>query len=287
MHVKLVKVKSVLNKHRKRDEWFLDDYSLNPYYGCNFGCLYCYIRGGKYGRDELAVKVNAPTLLEKELAKYVKLGEYGFIALSSATEPWMLGIENRYEITRACLNIILKYKFPVHCLTKSTLILRDLDILSRVNEEAIVPQDLRSKVNDGVLVTFSFSTLNEDLARLFEPRAPTPKERINALMKIRDEGFKVGAAFIPILPFITDNELEDMVKLIKELNLNYVFFSPLTLSGKCKELFLSVVRSKFPELYGKYVSLYRYGASPAKWYRDRFYLSVKELLHRYGLRFGI
>ena len=97
--MKEILAKTILNKHKKRDSWFLDDYSLNPYQLCDFNCVYCYIRDSKYGKSmnqSLAAKINAPTLLEKELYKRAKRKEYGFIALSSATEPWM-HIEEKYK----------------------------------------------------------------------------------------------------------------------------------------------------------------------------------------------
>ena len=84
--VKEIFVKTILNKHKKRDEWFLDDYSLNPYQLCDFNCIYCYIHGSKYGknvRQGLAVKINAPNLLKKELIKRARRKEYGFIAMDA------------------------------------------------------------------------------------------------------------------------------------------------------------------------------------------------------------
>jgi len=184
--VKEIFVKTILNKHRRRDPWFLDDYSLNPYKLCDFNCIYCYIRGSKYGENMgkcLAVKINAPTLLRKELLRRAKRKEYGFIALSSSTEPWM-NIEEKYRLTRKCLQVIAEFKFPVHCLTKSTLILRDLDILKQIDENAILPRDL-SMLKHGVLVTFSLSTIDEGIAKIFEPNAPKPKERLRALQKAK------------------------------------------------------------------------------------------------------
>ncbi len=289
MGIRIVNVKSVLNKHRRRDEWFLDDYSLNPYYGCGFNCVYCYTHGSKYGGSHsgLAVKVNAPAVLAKELFRHAKRGEYGFIALSSATEPWAVGIEDRYKITRKCLQVILRYGFPVHCLTKSPLILRDLDLLLELDKKAILPADLRGKLKNGVLVTFSLSTLREDVAKVFEPRAPPPKERLKALQKIKDEGLNAGIAFMPILPFITDSELEEMAKEAKELNCDYVFFAPLTLYGEGKRLYLRIIEERFPSLLCRYVALYRSSHSPLKWYSNKFYKEVRELTRKYELKFGI
>ena len=182
--VKEIYAKSIINKHRRRDSWFLDDYSLNPYQLCEFNCIFCYIRGSKYGGNlvgELAVKVNVPTLARRELARLAERRDYGFIALSSATEPWMY-LEERYQVTRRCLEAILKYRFPVHCLTKSPLILRDLDLLEQIERAAVLPPDLR-KLGHGVLITISLSTLDERLASIFEPNAPGPKERLELLQK--------------------------------------------------------------------------------------------------------
>src|SRR5690606_17668411 len=130
-----IEVKSVLNKTQRRDPWFLDDYTLNLYSSCSFNCLYCYIRGSKYGtnlEESLSVKANAIELLEKQLSGRAKKGEYGIIVLSSATDPY-LQIEKRYELTRRALEVIARYKFPVHIITKSDLIERDFDLLHEID----------------------------------------------------------------------------------------------------------------------------------------------------------
>ena len=100
--MKVVRVKSILNKHKKRDNWFLDDYSVNPYYGCSFNCIYCYIKGSKYGNTELAAKINAPEILDRQLRQRARKKEYGIIALSSSTEAYM-HVERKLELTRMIL----------------------------------------------------------------------------------------------------------------------------------------------------------------------------------------
>ena len=270
--MRIFEVKSTILKkaYKKRDEWFLDEYSLNPYRLCEYNCVYCYIHGGKYGgRGGLAVKINAPEVLKTELSRASQRKLYGFIALGSATEPWMYS-EERYMVTRRCLEVILRYRFPVHCLTKSPLILRDLDILSRIDVSAILPEDLREKPGHGVLITFSFSTLNNGLARIFEPNAPSPEERLEAIRRIRDEGFLCGIAFMPVLPYISDSELEEMAETARKLRVNYVFFSPLTLHGLGREIYFSVLKRHFPELVEKYRALYVKGFPPV-WYNRLFY----------------
>ncbi|MEM5867766.1 MAG: hypothetical protein QXG39_07595 [Candidatus Aenigmatarchaeota archaeon] len=142
-----IQVKSILNKHKKRNGCFLDDYSVNPYSGCSLNCIYCYIRGSKYGENmpkTLSAKINAPELLEKQLSKRAKKGEYGIIALSSSTEPYM-PIEDQVKLTRKLLEIILKYKFPVEIATKTKLVLRYLDLLRKIDKNAVLPEDLKIK----------------------------------------------------------------------------------------------------------------------------------------------
>ena len=286
-----IKVKSILNKHKKRDEWFLDDYSLNPYQLCAFNCIYCYIRGSKYGEnmaETLSVKINAPALLERELRARMRKKEYGFIALSSSTEAWQQ-IEERYQVTRKCLEIILRFKFPVHCATKSPLILRDLDLLKEIDKEAILPQDLKDKLNHGALITFSFSTLDEEIAKIFEPGAPTPSKRLETLKKVKDEGFYAGIAFIPVLPFISDSyeQLDEMIKTAKDVNADYVFVGALTLFGIGKKLYYKVIEKRFPDLITKYRKLFRIFSYPSKEYQARLESIAKKLCEKYNVKYQI
>jgi DNA repair photolyase len=158
-----IQVKSILNKHKRRDDWFLDDYSVNPYEGCSFNCVYCYIRGSKYGENmagTLSAKVNLPEILERQLSIRAGKGEYGVIAIASSTEPYM-PIEEKLKLTRRSIEIIAKYRFPIHILTKSNLVLRDLDLLKEIDRIAILPTDLKPKLRHGAIITFSISTLDE------------------------------------------------------------------------------------------------------------------------------
>ena len=266
--MKEIFVKSVLNKHKRRDSWFLDDYSINPYTGCQYNCVYCYIHGSGYGRGgELAVKVNSPNILEKQLSRAKRLEEYGFISISSATEAWQPA-EERYEVTRRCLEVIKRHRFPAHCLTKSPLILRDLDILEEIDKRAILPDDLKNDVGRGVLITFSLSTLDPEISRIFEPGAPGPLERLKAMREVKDAGFKAGVAYIPVLPFISDTEeeLEKMIGVAKEFGADYVFVGALTLYGSGRELYYRVLERYFPEHLPKYGRLYLRGGKPAPSY---------------------
>ena len=158
-------------------------------------------------RQGVSAKINAPSLLENELSKKAEKKEYGIISIGSATEPWM-HIEEKYNLTRRCLHIIARYRFPVHCLTKSPLILRDLDILKTIDENAILPKDLEPKLRNGTLITFSFSTLDEDVREIFEPNAPRIKERLNAISKIRGTTSKL---VWPSSPYSHSSQIQKII----------------------------------------------------------------------------
>ena len=130
-------VRSILNKHKTRDSWFLDDYSINPYEGCGFNCTYCYVHGNKYGEnlaEKIIIKKDAVAILDKQLANRAKKNEYGFIAIGSATDAYMQA-EEEVGLTRELLKVILKHKFPVFISTKSALVTRDFDLLKQIRKE--------------------------------------------------------------------------------------------------------------------------------------------------------
>ncbi len=140
-----VSVKSLLNKHKKRDDWFLGDYTLNPYAGCSMGCIYCYTRGSKYGGDHgiiVSAKSNAVPILKKQLKNRIRKNERGFIVLGSSADPYP-ALETELKLTSEILGMIKRYRFPLHILTKSTLVLRDIEILHGIKDVAILPRNLR------------------------------------------------------------------------------------------------------------------------------------------------
>lgn len=289
-----IQVKSVLNKHKRRDTWFLDDYSVNPYSGCSFNCIYCYTRGSKYGVNlakSLSVKINAPEIFEKQLSRRAKKGEYGIIAFAS--QEAYIPLENKYKITRKLLEIVLKYKFPVHIITKSTLILRDADILKEIDKKAVLPKDLQRKLGRGVIISSSISTMDEKLAKIFELGAPTPKERLETMKKCKEQGFLVGMNFIPTLPFLSDSDehLEEMIKTADEYRMDFVLAGTLTLFGQgptdCKILYYQKLQKHFPELVAKYKSLYRIFFAPPKAYQQKLEEKFKTLCQKYSIRYGI
>lgn len=291
---KEILVKSVLNKTKKRDSWFLDDYTLNLYSSCSFNCLYCYIRGSKYGSnlaDSLSVKSNALEVLERQLANRAKKKQYGFIVLSSATDPY-LQIEKEYKLTRSALALILKYKFPVHIITKSELVERDFDLLQQINREAILPPDLTS-MKRGVIISFSFSTLSDTVGKTFEAGATPPSRRLKAVQSALEHGFLTGISLMPLLPFISDTteQLELTFSTFQQLKVDYVLPATLTLfgSGKAdsKTLVLNAIRKHYPELIAKYEKFFGQSHEMPSYYQKAFYKKMEELCLNYQLNNSI
>jgi len=257
-------VKSILNKHKKRDSWFLDDYSINPYEGCGFNCTYCYVHGSKYGEnlaDKIVIKNDAAAILDKQLADCAKKNEYGFIAVGSATDAYMQ-VEEEIGLTREFLKVILKHKFPVFISTKSDLIKRDFDLLKEIDANAILPEDLKQNPGRGVIISFSFSTLDEKLAGQIESGAPSPQKRMETLKLCSENGFLCGVNAMPLLPFITDTdeEIEKIVGATKVYGANYILIAGLTLFGNderdSKQLVFKFLKNNYPELLEKYEKMY-------------------------------
>ncbi|MBI2579152.1 MAG: radical SAM protein [Candidatus Aenigmarchaeota archaeon] len=181
LKIREVQARSILSKSG------ITDYCVNCYMGCGFGCTYCYaqllIR--KFHPNEewggyLDVKVNAPELLEREIKK----AEKGVVMLSSVTDPYQ-PFEKKYELTRKCLEILLKHDFPITILTRSPLVMRDIDLLQQFRECTV-----------GVSIT----TDNDKIKNIFEPFTPPFRVRIETLKKLKDAGLRTYAFIGPMLP---------------------------------------------------------------------------------------
>ena len=285
-------VTSILNKHKKRDNWFLDDYSINPYEGCGFNCTYCYVHGSKYGEnlaDKIVVKKDAAAILDRQLANRAKKNEYGFIAVGSATDAYMQ-VEEEVGLTRDLLEIICKHRFPVFISTKSDLIIRDFDLLKQIDTNAILPADLKQNPGRGVMISFSLTTMDEKLAKQIEPGAPSPNKRLETLKACSDSGFLCGLNAMPLLPFIsdTDEELEKIISAAKEFGAHYILIAGLTLFGNderdSKQLVFKFLRNSHPDLLEKYELMYA-GTDYSSWkYQQELRNKVDALCKKYEIR---
>jgi DNA repair photolyase len=288
-------VKSILNKHKKRDDWFLDDYSVNPYEGCSFNCQYCYIRGSKYGEnlaDDLVFKSNALELLEKQLSNRAKKGQYGFVAVGSATDAYIFH-EKEQRITEGMLKLLLKYRFPVFISTKSTLITRDIELLKAIDQAAILPPDLKTSLGRGVILSVSLSTLDEKISNSLEPGASSPSERLETLQALKQADFLAGVNAIPLLPYITDTEqaMEQMIKAAKDHGADYILTGGLTLFGNnpadSKTLYYQFLKRYDPSLIPLYDQLYANGYSVSFDYQRQLKAKAVHLCKKYSIRNSI
>ncbi len=221
---------------------------MNIYRGCSHGCIYCDSRSKCYGMthefEDIEVKINAPELLERALRKK-KTG--CMIATGAMCDPY-LHIEEKLRLTRQCLEIIERYGFGLSILTKSARILRDLDLLKKINE--------KSKC----VVQMTLTTYSEDLCRIVEPNVSTTRERFEVLKTMRDNGIPTVVWLCPILPFINDT-IENLTGILNdciqaEVKGIVCFGMGLTLREGDREYYYDALDRHFPGLKQKYIAAY-------------------------------
>jgi DNA repair photolyase len=255
-----MKYDSLVTKITNKDLLFTGDYTLDPYQNCEFGCKYC-----DSSLDEtIYIKTNTVQLLEREIEKIEK----GTIIVGSVHDPYQK-IEKEYEITRNILKIIKRNNFSCHILTKSNLVLRDIDILSKI---------------DRCLITLSISTLNESSCNIFEENVPSAKERLLVVEQLSKYGIKSGLAIMPILPFIVEEELEHIVETASKHRADYVLHKHLELKGDQKTIFMKVLEKFNPNLLDKYEKLYRDNYMPNQEYCLKIKNTLERLCARYNLK---
>lgn len=287
-------VKTILNRSKENRGIFLGDYSLNPYLGCSFNCNYCYINGSKYAdsTNSFFVKSNALDILRTQLKKKAKNKQRAIILIGSSTDPY-IEIERELFLTRDILKLANRFKFPVHIITKSDLIIRDIDILEKINQTAILPRDIEN-LKSKVIVTFSFSTLDEKIAYLFEKSAPSIKRRIKAIKTLKNEEFLVGVSLMPLLPYISDSEvaIDEMIRNFKEIGCDYVFGGSLTLFGNSandsKTKYYKILKEHFPQtILEKTKKLFDNKEYPKISYQTNLYTRLATYSKKYGIKNSI
>ena len=260
MLYKHAKYCSLLNKITNKDLLFNGDYTLDPYQNCEFGCKYCDSSLDK----TIYIKNNAVQLLEEEIETIEK----GTIIVGSVHDPYQ-EIEKECRNTRNLLEIIKEHGFPCHILTKSNLILRDIDILSKLSK---------------CLVTVSITTLNENTCNIFEENVPSSKERLRVVEKLSERGIKSGLAIMPILPFIVEGELEDIVKAACKHKADYILHKHLELKGDQKTVFLKALEKFNPSLINRYEELYKDSYMPNQEYILKIKNTIEKLCAGYNLK---
>jgi DNA repair photolyase len=254
-------------------------WTINPYRGCEFACKYCYarythefmeMRDGLEFERKIYVKQHAAELLRQEL-KRVKADES--IALGTATDPYQPA-ERRYEVTRGILEEFARHRgFELGIVTKSNLVVRDIELLKSVARA--------NKISVHITVT----TLDTELARILEPRAPRPDLRIEAVRELARAGIRVGISCSPVIPGITDSpkDLEALVCAVAEAGADYVFANPLFLKPCSAAVFLPFLEQNFPHLAENYRQRYQGRAFLPPAYGKRLSQLILHLREKYKL----
>ena len=243
------KARVIISRNDSPDIGF--DRSINPYRGCEHGCIYCYARpthaylGLSPGLDfetKLFFKPDAAQLLERELAK--RSYQPARIQLGANTDPYQ-PIERKLQITREILKVLARYKHPVGITTKNALVTRDIDILA-----PMAAQNLAA-------VSMSVTSLDRKLARDMEPRASTPDRRIDAIRQLAAAGIPAMIGFAPIIPGLNDHELEAVLQRGAEAGAVLAHYTVLRLPLEIKDLFREWLAAERPDRAARVMSLVR------------------------------
>ncbi len=274
--VREYEAKRIVNKHKHLDPWFWTRYSAHPYIGCAHGCEYCYTREEKYAPYTdpadfariIKIKVNAPTLLQKELSRLPK----DLISIGD----WQ-PVEKRYRLSRQMLRICHNLEFPIFILEKSDIVLQDLNLLRRMVSKNIT-----------VISGFSIITTRDDKTRrIFEPNTPSVKKRFNAMKKFAKAGVYTGTALMPVLPYIYDDDenLEAVIRETKNSGGQYVLVGSLTLGSRQREWFYDTLRRYDQTILSRYELLYENNSAyaPHPHYIANLGRRVEKLCKEYGL----
>jgi DNA repair photolyase len=283
-------------------------WSVNPYVGCAFGCAYCYARYThrwvldrstnenperedlRASRDTLPpwlaferrifVKQNAGEVLRRTLRhgseKHLALLAGDTIVIGTATDPFQPA-ERRFRVTRSVLEVLAEHAGMSICIiTKSPLVTRDIDVLKRINRHS------------SLSIHLSLISLDRELARTLEPRAPTPDARLRALARLRESGIETGINVMPVLPAITDSPaaLEQLVKAVGERGASYVNACALRLRSSAKSRYLPFIEREFPHLAKRYWATYAFDDKVSATYAERLSARMRRLCEKYGVVYG-
>ncbi len=259
-------------------------WSISPYRGCVHACTYCYARashaflGYDTGDDfekEIVVKVNAADLLAREIRR-ARLRHQTMI-MGTISDPYQPA-EHIYRLTRKILHILDRAGNPTQITTKSTTVVQDLPILAGMASRA------------GCAVNFTITTLADDLARILEPRAPSPRQRLEAMAKVAEAGIPTGIFAAPILPGLTDanEDLERLASAVAEHGGSYMMASALRIGDGFAKPFLEAATRDFPHLLARYERQARVGfrGSVSRQEADDIYGRMEVIRTRYGLASG-
>jgi len=296
-----IEAKSLLRLHESVDDWWWTRNSMNLYRGCEHACNYCDGRSHRYHVHEdfdetVQVKINAPAILEAELRKLgfssaksrdSTLSEFGgkdlgdkasgpakfVVAVGGGVSDSYQPAEKRYELTRKALEILRDFELPVYIITKSDLVLRDIDLLDEINK--------RSYAN----VSFTVTTMDEKVRHKFEPRASSSEGRLKALAVLRDRGIHGGVMLMPMIPYIGDSEqsVDEVVRAAKASKAECVLFGTMSMRAEQKDRMFELLKCDYSGLLERFERLYRKGDWPDDDYTADVYLKAHSICKKRGM----
>jgi DNA repair photolyase len=270
-----VEIKSALNEVRGMPF----DWSLNPFSGCAHACFYCFSRAyhARYreknvGSDfdsNVEVRVNIAEVLRKELHRR----RDGSLAIGTATDPYQ-PIEGKYQLTRRCLEALVDYPMPTSIVTKGPLVVRDIDVLKKLDEKT------------DLTVYFSVPCVDEDIVRKTDPGTAPPRQRLRALRMLREAGIDAAVLCMPVLPGISDSEesLDAAARAASEAGATAFRHRPLKIDVEIQQYYYDFLATEFPVVVPRYAALYQGGVHPAKNYERELEERVRRVRARYEFR---
>lgn len=242
--MKFIPAKTILSGYESGNAWFGKNYNMNIYKGCCHGCIYCDSRSECYrveNFDEVRAKENALPLLDRELKAKRRTGVIGTGAMSDPYNP----LEQEYRLTRSALELIDTYRFGVAIATKSDLITRDIDVLSSIRRHS------------PVLVKITVTTADDSLCQKLEPRVAAASRRFAAIRALAARGIFTGLLLMPVLPFLTDTELNirAIIRLAYENGAKFIYPAfGVTLRQNQRDWYYQQLDAQFPGLKQKYIN---------------------------------
>jgi DNA repair photolyase len=266
--------KSMINKLRHVDDWFWASYTVNPYRGCAHGCIYCDARANQYGLGEsfeetVYVKENAAEVLDRQLPR-LKRAVAAMGGVCDSYQP----IEREKGVTRSVVEVLHRHAFPVQVLTKSDLVLRDLELYEEAARQS------------WACVFFTITTFDEEIAGRFEPGASPPQRRLEAMKAVAGAGLTTGVCMMPLLPGISDDDgnVEDVVRRVKDAGGQFVLAAGLTLKeGVQRERYMSFLAKHYPQTISLYDRLYGRGYETQGDYAPMLLRRAREICTRHGI----
>ena len=255
------------------------DWSLNPYVGCPHACRYCFARAynARYrDRDvgdafdkNVEIKSNFVERLRVDLGR----NPQGSVAIGTATDPYQ-PIEGKYQLTRRCLEALVDHPMPTSIVTKGPLVVRDIDVLKKLDEKT------------DLTVYFSVPCVDEEIVRKTEPGTAPPRQRLRALRMLREAGLDAAVLCMPVLPGISDSEesLDAAARAASEAGATAFRHRPLKIDAEIQQYYYDFLATEFPVMVPRYAALYRGGAYPTKDYERELEERIRRVRARYEFR---